>query len=80
MIWLIIVAAFLPVASTLSCLNEFGAPVAWFIVLKLPNGGRYVYADAQTPYFVVCMSLCPVMLLRFWLRFCDGVFIDSPHH
>jgi hypothetical protein len=55
--WSIIAAAYVSVASAISCLDEMGAPVAWFIAFKLPNGGRYVYADARVPYFVVRVFL-----------------------
>lgn len=35
-------------AKTLSCLDEDGKPVDWWIVLKLDDGFRYLYRDANS--------------------------------
>ena len=38
--------------AAISCLDESGQPVGWWLVLKLPAGGSYIYADANAPAFV----------------------------
>jgi deoxyribonuclease-2 len=45
----LLVAALAASARALSCLDESGAPVAWWAVFKLHGGLDYSYADAVTP-------------------------------
>lgn len=65
-----LLASLLPLVATLSCLDESGNPVDWYVTMKFHGSLDYAYVDSNTavapgqPFQLTGKSVGVSMLLR----------------